>query len=769
MSNFEIIAGFASIIGLIFSVYSLRASKSHKERRNVNIHEENNQNPTIGDNNTIDNRRTNTIQKTEMPPAFRLFSILVFAVSLATLLFVLSNMAVQEYSDNSLSFCDCDQGEFGILVLPFQEYGKNKNITLEYEQALVDKLDELKEIHNLPIIVKRMKRKRQHPGGGIQESLQKAELKCAKAVIWGGYDSSEGAFNTSKAEFHLGIIDPDFFLGNAENHETLEAAPMSAIDLKVKLESTKLGTIAYLVGALTAYHNGNFKAASSLSEKVNFEDLPRDCGYVDNMLSWSAIQWYLGNVEESENYALKAMSVVDSLQCSLLLKAKALDQLANVKSSYRSEFEQAIIYSNEAIAIVEGLAETHDSILSVYYTNLATSLFYSRKLREAIDAQKKSINLVELANMEKKERFIGNGLVNLAASYLELGEYDTAIEHLKKGQKLELEVYPEIHHTNASTLSLLSKVFWRKGNYQRAIEHQLEALAIRRELLPLGHKLLANSYHNIAVLQSSGHINLREALNYEEKAIRIIKTIAPVDTMSLATMYERLFDINMALNNIESAKDALDTSYELKISQLGTSALEIPMIYTHSKAIEYYFAKKMYDHAIPHIDTSLKILEPYRGRIDPKNFVTLEGNKAKLLALMGDCANSRLEVLKVKKVFGLLPLERKDAEAANFYELVALLSLCEGALDQAMIYAEKSEQAYSIKQNRVLSLDIKNARVLNLMAKISCKQEKYVLASSFNAKALDLLEGRYPNGYYILDEILEMKETISSKLKDSAK
>lgn len=742
-----ILAAFASILGLFFAFSQKKEGANFKVKMGNNTHSKIN----------IGNSGSSSI---------RWLVYLGLFIAFLAFLYLASKDIDILWKDNSISFCELEVEEVGILVLPFQSYSENVNTISNYQKPVIDILNELKYEHDLPINVQALLLPKNHPGGQVGQALQLAEERCAKIVVWGSYDES-GTLPATDIRFAL--VDPYFFKGASEAYGKLELNQTRPIDLSRNFSIKKVEDLALVVGAMAAYEIGAYKKAKHLLELMKPMQLGETCDALKYYLDWTSIYWFLGAPERSEEYARKALAIFEEKHCDNAIdKAKALDELSVIYSTNYSRDQEAIAFSKEAIAIAETTSEAQDSLLGFYHTNLANAHFNLGDINNAIIHQKQAIAYFERSIKTENKWMLAIAIVNLGVMQIKLGQFEMGQKNLEKGYEMEKIIYPKEHGTIATTLSLFSKLYWRLGDIDKAVQYQEEALAIRKKVLPDNHILLSNSYHNLSKLKSSSLTDIHTALNYEKKAIHIVETQSKVDTQNLVTMYSQLFDIHMLLNDQEQAIPYLDKAYDLALQFNGENPKGIDFIFPYNDYAFYHSQRKEYEQALAYHDSIIMIVQPYIDdqQISPASVATIWQNRSVLFARLEQCdsasfyAHASLE--KLGELEGELP-----RSLTGTYNSLAIASQCEGKLEIAMDYAQKVNSYYTQLSSRSTRQDMSFARGLDLLANLYISKGDVEIAQDLIHQALELSENKLPNGYYVVDDIKKTQQLLESKLQSS--
>ena len=99
--------------------------------------------------------------------------------------------------------------------------------------------------------------------------------------------------------------------------------------------------------------------------------------------------------------------------------------------------------------------------------------------------------------------------------------YDAEAVYLRQIPLAE-ELYGKEHEKTATSYNNIGLVYWKQGDYPKALEYYGKALAIDEKVLGKDHPDTAYDYHNIGSMYYQQG-KYREALKYLEKALKIFK------------------------------------------------------------------------------------------------------------------------------------------------------------------------------------------------------------------------------------------------------
>ena len=128
---------------------------------------------------------------------------------------------------------------------------------------------------------------------------------------------------------------------------------------------------------------------------------------------------------------------------------------------------------------------------------------------------------------------------NVGDTYGELGDHNKALEFQLKAMEIRKNVLPENHPDLALSYNNMGSTYGELGDRDKALAFQLKSLEIRKNVLPENHPDLALSYNNVGLTYGDlGEHN--KALEFQLKALKIRKTVLPENHPLLAQSYNNV-------------------------------------------------------------------------------------------------------------------------------------------------------------------------------------------------------------------------------------
>ncbi len=248
-----------------------------------------------------------------------------------------------------------------------------------------------------------------------------------------------------------------------------------------------------------------------------------------------------------------------------------------------------------------------------------------------------------------------------------------------------LENLGEENEQLAALSNNLALIYKDLGDLKQALKFTEKSLKINEKILPADHPSLATSYNNLALIYKDLG-DLEQALKFAEKDAGISEKILPVDHPSLATSYNNLALIYLDLGDLEKALEykLKSLAIEEKVfddnhPQLGSSYNNLAQIYQDLGNL---------DQALKFTEKSLKIREKILPADHP-DLATSYNNLAQIYQDLGDLDQALKFTEKSFKIREkILPPDHPSL--AESYNNLALIYRDLGDLEQALKFSEKS-------------------------------------------------------------------------------
>lgn len=374
------------------------------------------------------------------------------------------------------------------------------------------------------------------------------------------------------------------------------------------------------------------------------------------------------------NYYLKSLEIlkqeVNTLSPDLV---RAQNSVGNAYKAL-GKFEQAKKYYSESLEMVGKMNEPklhHNTLYSLGEFNLRVLEYDS-----ASAYFEKAIEIWNHAGLSTMDSDLADTFKGLGWVYSGYGDYDKAIDYELKA----LAIYEEVHQPNHAKLGLihidLSYEFEQKNDYDQALQHTNQALNIYQNLYHKDHPSLA------LVNSSIGHIlynqsqyfevdAIDQAIVYYQKALRIDSVNYPqlnspkiaVDFHRLGLAYKFSGQYRKALKYILITKDIQETLFGKESLRLINTINNVGAVYIDLKAFDsarMYFNEALAICEKQNQEATLDLINIHKNLADSYNF---EANHNEALKSI----NQSLSFLGVK-VNNKEELQLPSLDQTNFKE-----------------------------------------------------------------------------------------------------
>ncbi len=228
-----------------------------------------------------------------------------------------------------------------------------------------------------------------------------------------------------------------------------------------------------------------------------------------------------------------------------------------------------------------------------------------------------------LQHIDENDKDLANLSNNLASRYQDLGSPEKALEFQVKALKIYKEVLDENHPSLATSYNNLSTIYTYLGQPKKAFEFQLKAVKIREQLLDKNHPDLATSYNNLALIYQDLD-QPEKTLEFQLKALKIYKEVLDENHPSLATSFNNLALVYYALGQPEKALEFQLKAVKIREQVLDKNHPSLATSYNNLAMI--YQDLKNYKSAVQYGEKAVAILQ----RVFPEGHPNLDAAKENL-------------------------------------------------------------------------------------------------------------------------------------------
>ncbi|MDR3090242.1 MAG: tetratricopeptide repeat protein [Desulfobulbaceae bacterium] len=273
-----------------------------------------------------------------------------------------------------------------------------------------------------------------------------------------------------------------------------------------------------------------------------------------------------------------------------LAVANSLDTIARLYAKY-NEYKRALELHKKVLAVREELLEKEHPDIAASYSNIAWVHFCQADYRRAQTFYEKSLDI--------RERRLGARNLDTVITYQRLGwthyrlhEYKKAFHYLRMYLSRCKEIFSKDeknkHNPNqhvAKAYSALSRYYYQKGDYHRAMTLIKAALNMRQAVFGEENPETAMSYNHIADIYARQG-EYYKAIEFNGKALAIRQKIFGEEHLDTARSYFSLAEVYYQQGDYEQAREYYEKSLEINKKFLADTHVSIAAIYARLGEIE---------------------------------------------------------------------------------------------------------------------------------------------------------------------------------------
>ncbi len=224
----------------------------------------------------------------------------------------------------------------------------------------------------------------------------------------------------------------------------------------------------------------------------------------------------LGTREKGSAYLYKALNIrLKLLGENHLDVADSYQQLANLNWK-DGDYDKALKYFEKSRRIITQLLGENHPKLASSYGRIAMIYYCKGQYQTALAYCQKELQLRLL--LRENNLALGPALVNIAAVYVELGEYDEALKCLHKSMPLFKKRFSEKHQAIATNWQYIGEVYLAKGDYATALVLLNKSLDMQLRFPNTIPVQVATLCYSLGELHAKQY-NWERALHYYQKSI----------------------------------------------------------------------------------------------------------------------------------------------------------------------------------------------------------------------------------------------------------
>jgi tetratricopeptide (TPR) repeat protein len=372
---------------------------------------------------------------------------------------------------------------------------------------------------------------------------------------------------------------------------------------------------------------------------------------------------------------------------------------------YRAAFWQLItpMYEETRQILEAELGPQHPSIATTL-NNLAALYLEMGEYEKALQLFQRALNIREKV-LGTKHLDVAQTLNNLAELYLKTGEYEEALQLFQRALDIREKVLGTKHLDVAITLNNLAALYLKMGNYEKALHFFRRALDVRESTLGPEHTSVATTLNNLATLYLKMG-NHEKALSHYKRALDIREKILGPKHPDVATTLNNLAAFYYQIGEYEKALQLFQRALDISENALGPEHISVAT--TLNNLAGPYYQIGEYEKAFQLYQRALDIREKVLGQQHP-DFATTLNNLATLYRKMGDYKKALpiyQRVLDIRE----RTLGPQHSDVATILNNIALLYKNMGDYEKALPLYQRALEIVEKKfgQNHPNTATIKN-------------------------------------------------------------
>ncbi len=477
--------------------------------------------------------------------------------------------------------------------------------------------------------------------------------------------------------------------------------------------------------------------------------------------------YHSGKEWENEVICLNALAIahqknrdfdkaIETLNKSLDLGLTHLDQdnelLADIfdlkgrNYYYKGDYYKAVFSEQEAVKRWEIIFGEDDYKVAKGYNNLAIYSKRTGKFDEALEYNKKALNISEKV-LDSLDPRISSIINNLSTLYKEKGDYDEALKYSKRAIRITLNTKPLNSNLLAKKYHNIGMIYIEINDTLAASKYYKMALDLRLSTLKKDHPDLAASYNSMGkVNKIKGKYNI--ALDYYYQALRIYKKIYKGDHPDIATCYINISSVYKELGDYEKAISFNSIAFNIRSGFYRDHHSKIARCYLNYGDI--YHRMGDYDMALKYLDRAISANTLNGETLNYKDQILILSKLSDVyISLFEKKTNDTLDLIKATGIFNVIS-EIVDEQRKSFTSKGSMIEINKSV---SGLYRE------AVRVASILYKKTNNKTYLETAFFFAEKNKANVLVEA-------ILESRSQTYSGILDNLIKQEEEIKLKLQD---
>lgn len=238
------------------------------------------------------------------------------------------------------------------------------------------------------------------------------------------------------------------------------------------------------------------------------------------------------------------------------------------------DYEAAMLHLKNALKVRVECFGTENLDVARTLFGLGQVHFAMDEFEEAIECLIENLRVLRKFGCGDDE--VSKSVLLLGSSYQELGQFDTANEHLQEAQHVMVSAHGVKHLDVAQALFRLGICFCETNQYPESLAKFQECLEIRTELLGNLHLECANTYESIGIVFQKTERH-EDAVDAFERALAIKKTSLNDDDEDFCVLFNFIGTSLFALKRFGDSVGYFLDSMERKKHRYGRTDEEYAM------------------------------------------------------------------------------------------------------------------------------------------------------------------------------------------------
>ena len=288
-----------------------------------------------------------------------------------------------------------------------------------------------------------------------------------------------------------------------------------------------------------------------------------------------------------------------------------------------------------------------------------------------------------------KDTTMANQYFARAVRFENNSSYDSAKVNAIKAQVLYIRYFGEKSVRNANVLHQLGRLYWREADYERALDCNLKALQIRKELLGENHPDVARSLNNLGIVYSETG-EYEKSLDYHFRTLEPRKKLLGENHPDIALIYDNIGGVYQNMGNFDKAREFFEKALQLNLIVTGEKSQAVITSYRNLAGL--YYSMSNLSKALEYNLKILMLREEIYGQKHP--LIAASCNSVGTIYCDKGEYDTAIEYFRRALQIVESVLGSNHVETASAYNNIALVYVRTGDYDKALKYFEMALDIY---------------------------------------------------------------------------